>query len=146
MRGVYDMLPVQDNMDVMFRLGVEEVIAPSLTYRMDIEREIISGYVDNVEALKQAIYKEINTEPGVYPIYRNYGVKKADLFGKPKSYAYMVLCSRIEEALIDDDRIEAVHSFFYHEDKSKRDELCMSFTVDSIFGEIEMSEVSVLGI
>lgn len=120
--------------------------APSRTYQMRVSEDHILGVVDGREALKQAIYKEINTEPGVYPIYTHYGVQKADLFGKPKPYAYVVLCGRIKEKLELDDRILSVHSFRYEEEQSKRSDLCMSFSVSSIFGEIERMEVVVSGV
>lgn len=122
------------------RLELERV-KPSKTYKMDIERERIRGYCDEIVALKQAIYKELNTEKGEYVIYGNYGLKKKDLFGKEKRWAYMILTDRIRDALIDDDRINDVHNFLYNDEMSKKDNLCLSFTVDSIYGEFEVSEV-----
>lgn len=130
----------------LLRQDTESVIAPSRTYQMHIAEDRIGGEVDGREALRQAIYKEINTEPGVYPIYTTYGVQKADLFGKPKPYAFTVLCGRIKEKLELDDRIQSVHSFRYEEERSKRSDLCMSFSVSSVFGEIERMEVAVHGI
>lgn len=122
------------------RIEIEKV-KPSKTYKMDIERERIWGHCDGIEALKQAIYKELNTEKGEYVIYGDYGLKKKDLFGKEKRWAYMILTDRIKDALIDDDRINDVHSFLYIDEMSKKDNLCLSFVVDSIYGEFEMSEV-----
>lgn len=122
------------------RLELERV-KPSKTYKMDIERERIRGYCDEIEALKQAIYKELNTEKGEYVIYGNYGLKKKDLFGEEKRWAYMILTDRIRDALIDDDRINDVHNFLYNDEMSKKDNLCLSFVVDSIYGEFEVSEV-----
>lgn len=116
------------------RLELEKV-SPSLTYAMNIKNERIVGKVDEVDALKQAIYKEINTEKDVYPIYTNYGLKKKDLFGQEKRYAYMILTDRVRDCLMDDDRILDVYDFEYVEDMSEKDNLCMSFSVDSIFGE-----------
>lgn len=140
------MIPHQDEFDTAFiNGGVEITRHSSFTYRMNIEDERIIGNVDGVEALKQAIYKCINTEPD-YIIYRNYGVKKKDLFGKQKEFAYVKLCKRIEEALLFDDRINRIYNFFYQKDKSPSDELCMSFSVDSIYGTIDMEEMVSIGI
>ena len=118
-----------------------ERVKPSKTYKMDIERERIWGYCDDIEALKQAIYKELNTEKGEYVIYGEYGLKKKDLFGKEKRWAYMILTDRIRDALIDDDRINEVHSFIYNEEMSQKDNVCLSFTVDSIYGEFDVDRL-----
>ncbi|MDY3922757.1 MAG: DUF2634 domain-containing protein [Ezakiella sp.] len=118
-----------------------EKVKPSKTYRMDIVRERIIGHCDGIEALKQAIYKELNTEKGEYVIYGDYGLKKKDLFGKEKRWAYMILTDRIRECLIDDDRINDVHSFLYIDDMSRKDNLCLSFVVDSIYGEFEVDRL-----
>lgn len=118
-----------------------ERVKPSKTYKMDIERERIWGHCDDIEALKQAIYKELNTEKGEYVIYGEYGLKKKDLFGKEKRWAYMILTDRIRDALIDDDRINEVHSFIYNEEMSQKDNVCLSFTVDSIYGEFDVDRL-----
>lgn len=135
------MIPRQDKIGDLLTEGIEEEILPSLTHKMHIEEESIGGFVDDREALKQAIYKEINTEPDVYPIYNYYGVKKEDLFGKPKPYAFVEISRRIEEALILDDRILKVYGFFYHKDRSTGSKLVFAFKVDSIFGELEIKKV-----
>lgn len=140
------MIPQQDELDIAFvNNGIEVVTMPSLTYKMVVEDEKVVGTVDDIEALKQAIYKEINTEPD-FIIYENYGVKKTDLFGKPKEFAFVKLCKRIEDALTNDDRILKVYDFFYHKELSKNSDLCMSFTVDTIFGEIRFKGVLEVGI
>lgn len=115
-----------------------ERVRPSLTYALNVKNERIVGKVDEVDALKQAIYKEINTEKDVYPIYTNYGLKKKDLFGQEKRYAYMILTDRVRDCLMDDDRILDVYDFEYVEDMSEKDNLCMSFSVDSVFGEFRI--------
>ena len=50
------------------RIEIEKV-KPSKTYKMDIERERIWGHCDGVEALKQAIYKELNTEKTMFTAF-----------------------------------------------------------------------------
>lgn len=115
-------------------------VGAAKTYTMLIDDERVMGHVDGIDALKQMIYKNINTEP-VYPIYANFGVKKSDLFGIPKPYAYMEITRRIEEALMLDDRILAVRDFYYIEEMSRGSDLGFSFVVDSIYGEIKSEEV-----
>lgn len=141
------MIPTQDTLDAIFiQDGIETKTQPGKTYKMNVEAETIQNTIDGKEALAQAIYKEINTEPGL-PIYtQNYGVKKTDMFGQQKEYAFMILSDRIKNALEDDDRITKVHNFFYHRNLSKKDNLVMSFSVNSIFGRIEIEEVGFNGI
>ena len=134
------MIPATDFNDPLLEGGIEETYYPSKTYRMIIDQERIIGTVDEVEALKQMIYKQINTEP-VYQIYANFGVKKRDLYGEPKPYAFMKISGRIKEALEMDDRVLKVRNFVYMEEWSKGDNLGFTFIVDSVFGEIKGEEV-----
>lgn len=126
---------------------IEIVLQPSFTHKMLIEEERVKGYTDGEEAIKQFIYKCINTEKGIYPIYPNFGVKKRDLFGKPKNYAFVVLTRRISDALMLDDRIEDVYEFKYHEDWSQDLNLGMSFKVSLVGREkaVNIEEVLLVG-
>ena len=113
---------------------------PSKNYRMRIERNVINGYSDKLEAMKQVIYKILNTERYQYVIYSwNYGVELADLFGEPVSYVCPELQRRIEEALMQDDRITSVDSFEF--DISKRRTVIVTFVVHTIFGDVESEKV-----
>ena len=126
---------------------IEIVLQPSFTHKMLIDEERVKGYTDGEEAVKQFIYKCINTEKGIYPIYPNFGVKKRDLFGKPKNYAFVVLTRRITDALMLDDRIEDVYEFKYHEDWSQDLNLGMSFKVSLVGREktVNIEEVLLVG-
>ena len=85
---------------------------PSNTYKMSINDEKIKGKTDTIEAVKQAVYKILNTERYDYPIYSwNYGIELKDLFGMSRDYAISELPRRITEALITDDRIISVEDF-----------------------------------
>lgn len=122
---------------------VEVLIQPSFTHKMHIEEEKVKGYIEiQSEAVRQMIYKCINTEQGAYPIYEQFGIKKRDLFGKRKEYAFMVLSRRITEALLLDDRIKEVTDFVYMKELSKEDRLAMRFKVKTISGsEVTIEEV-----
>lgn len=109
--------------------NIEVVEQASFTHKMLIDEERVIGHTDGMDAIKQFIYKCINTEKGIYPIYPNFGVKKRDLFGRQKTYAFVVLTRRITDALMLDDRIKDVYDFRYHEDWSKDLNLGMSFKV-----------------
>ena len=108
---------------------------PSLTYAVDYGNTgQITGYCDETEAMKQAIYKIINTERYQYIIYSwNYGIELSDLFGHPIPYVYAEAQRRIIEALMQDDRITNVYDFTWSH--NARDVAC-HFTVDTVFGTI----------
>lgn len=122
-------------------------IQPSFTHKMHIDEERVYDYVDEIVAYKQMVYKCINTERGIYPIYPNFGVKKNDLFGRPKELAFIKLTRRIEDALMLDDRTVRVYDFEYVEEWSKDENLGMRFKVDTIFdnSDLEIEEVLNLG-
>lgn len=108
---------------------------PSKTYREDFQYFRIAGKADGHAAMRQAIYKILNTERYEYPIYSwNYGIQLEDLFGMPIPYVCTELERKIKEALEWDDRIDLVDTFNF--DLSKRNIVSVSFTVHTIFGDI----------
>ena len=73
---------------------------PSKTYKMDLEGNTTRGFTDDLEAMKQVVFKILNTERYVYPIYSwNYGIETMDLYGEPVSWVCPELERRITEAL-----------------------------------------------
>ena len=107
------------------------------TYTFNVEYggdKQIKGYTDELEAMKQAIYKIINTERYQYLIYSwNYGIELADLFGQPIPYVYAELERRIREALLNDDRISDVYDFSFSND---RGDVSVDFSVKTTFGTL----------
>lgn len=123
-----------------FTADFKTVEQPSKTYRMDMERNIIAGYTDGLEAVKQAVYKILHTERYDYIIYSfNYGSELKDLFGEQMTYVTSEIKRRIKEALMQDDRIIDVNGFELDRD---REELHVYFNVISTEGEFE-SEVTI---
>ncbi len=112
---------------------------PSKNYKMYFEQEVVNGYWDELEAMKQVIFKILNTERYQYLIYSwNYGIELEDLFGKPVKYVCPELERRIREALLQDSRIEAVNSFEF--DISKRHVVAVTFNAQTVFGNLEMGK------
>ena len=108
--------------------SIEIVKDPSLSYKLDLEKERVRKYVDGIESIKQAIYKILSTERYTYTAYDwQYGIELNDLIGQSKSLIKAVLPDRIKEALLVDDRIEDVLDFSF-EDISKT-ELSVTFKV-----------------
>ncbi len=113
---------------------------PTHTYKMNLESNLIRGYTDGQEAMKQAIYKILNTERYQYVMYSwNYGIELLDLYGEPVSYVCPELERRITEALTWDDRIQSVDNFEFN--ISKRGEVLVTFTAHTVFGVVVAEKV-----
>ncbi len=94
----------------------------------------LSGYVDELEAVKQTVYLILSTERYEYNIYSwDYGVELVDLIGQPMPYVMAELPRRITEALTTDDRIDDVVDFEF---EHKGNKLLTTFTVVSNVGAI----------
>lgn len=107
----------------------------SNTFRVRYEEDYkLLGMCDDIEAMKQAIFKIINTERYKYLIYDwNYGIELNDLIGEPIPYVYAEIERRIKEALLADNRIKEVTDFRFSNNGG--DVLCL-FTANTIYGEI----------
>ena len=91
---------------------ITEVNYPSRTYKINLDKDRISGYTDDLDAIKQAIYLILSTERYQHIIYSwDYGVELLDLIGKPIPYVMSELPRRIKEALTQDNRISDVVDF-----------------------------------
>lgn len=129
------MIP-ETNVDIDLELEETEEIQPSRTYRISGNK--IQGFVDGLEALKQAIYKVLNTERYEYPIYSfSYGIELENLIGKDPVFVQVELQRRIRECLMQDDRITDVDNFKF---ELIGDEIKCTFDVHSIYGEITASQ------
>lgn len=125
------MLP-QTNFE--FDTDFDIVSQPSYTFKLNSD-ENIKGFVDDLQAVKQAIYLILNTQRYQYLIYDwDYGVEFDDLIGCDKNYAIVQIQSRITDALLQDDRIEAVVDFEF---ETKKKSITAYFVVKTIFGDVE---------
>lgn len=112
---------------------------PDLTYKLNPDKNKISGYADQQEAYKQAVYKLLSTERYEHIIYSwNYGVELKDLFGQPIPYVVPELERRITEAVMQDDRTKSVDNFEF--DTSKFGIVAVKFRANSIYGEVEITK------
>lgn len=117
-------------------LKVENLVEANKTYKMSTDK--IQGFAEEIIALKQAIYKVLNTEKYEYPIYGfSYGIELESLIGKDVSYVKIELKRRIRECLLEDNRITNVDNFEF---SVSGDELTCNFYVYSIYGEITISK------
>lgn len=130
------MIPVVND-DLVNDFEIEQ--EPSRTYKMHLDKKRISGYTDNLDAVKQAAYVILNIERYEHLIYSwNIGIELNDLYGKPISFVLPELKRRIPEALTQDDRILTVDAFSFETSKGK---VHARFTVHTIFGNFEMDRV-----
>ncbi|BBH19865.1 hypothetical protein Back11_12100 [Paenibacillus baekrokdamisoli] len=113
--------------------ALQEVVSePSLTYRLDPTLGRIVGLIDGLEAVKQSVYKILQTERFVYPIYSsNYGCELI------RNDNITIEFERwITDALTQDDRIEGISDFEYTQ---SGDTATLSFSVESTFGKFNVS-------
>lgn len=106
----------------------------SYTYNINRNSNRISGYIDNKDAIIQAIYLILQTERYESLIYNwYYGVELDNLIGKNPDFVSNELQRRIKEALIEDDRIIDVTDFNI---SFKADNAQLNFLVQSNIGDI----------
>ena len=126
------MLPLNDK-DI---LQINESTEPSSTFFIDFEKGRISGFIDEKEAVKQAIMLILNTERYKFLIYSwNYGAELEALIGTHPDIVEDEAERLISEALLQDDRITTVYDFEF---SRNRDTLLVNFKVDSIYGDIDV--------
>lgn len=129
------MLP-KVNDDLIIDFKIKEI--PSNTYKLYINSNTITGLVDGIEAVKQAVYLMLNIERYRHIIYSwNYGIELCDLIGKPSYFVISELERIISEALMQDNRIKGVSDFAFKTEKGK---VYADFTVNTIYGKFKTSK------
>ena len=110
---------------------------PSKTY--EVIHNLVDGWIDALDAMRQAVEKVLSTERFEYPIYTdNYGTELMDLIGAPFQYALSDTERRIQEALSVDDRIVEVTDFDLLQTSS--DSLLVTFNVTTIYGKLDIQK------
>lgn len=107
---------------------------PSMVYKMDLNGDSIRGFCDGVEAVKQAVFRMLQTERYQYIIYPWwYGIETLDLYGEPVTWVCPELERRITEALLVDSRITSVTDFEH--DLSIKGIVHTTFIVHTVYGD-----------
>lgn len=110
----------------------------SKTFKLNTDKNVITGIVDKIEALKQSIYIYLGIERFENLIYSwNIGLQTKDLIGEDYPYVCSELKRRISDCLTYDDRINSVDSFSFSKNK---DNLSISFTVCTIYGNVNVTK------
>lgn len=106
------------------------------TYFLDFDTNRIGGFISGKEAIKQAILKIINTKRYAFEIYDwSYGSETDELIGKDMKTAEVFAEVYIEDALLNDDRIEKIENF---EIKKGRNFIAVKFKVATVLGDIDI--------
>ena len=112
---------------------------PSKDFSLEYEKNTVNGIREGLLEIRQAVYFILNTERYQYLIYPwSYGVELRDLIGKQMEYVIPEIERRITEALLQDDRIDAVDGFEFEQQKSK---LKVTFVVHTNIGNLEVIKV-----
>ena len=118
----------------------DDELEATQTYLMNIESNRIRGYTDDLDAVRQAVYKILNTERYENVIYSwDYGIETYDLYGEDDTYVIPELQRRIEDALSIDERIVECLDFEF--EKNQKNTILVKFTVSTIYGNTDIEQV-----
>lgn len=117
----------------------EETQIPSRTYKLDLDRGRIVGYVDDEEAIQQAAAKILRTPRfGCYAYNDQYGSEIMRLLGDKnvtREYIEVEMDFLLNDALCADGRFLGIEDLKMTFDG---DEAFFSFTADTTFGKLAM--------
>lgn len=115
---------------------------PSKTYKLDLDRGRIAGYVDGQEAVRQAIRKAIITPRFKCLIYdHQYGSEVEDAVtvnDATREYTEAAVPGFVRDALRPDTRVLDVYDFGF---EFEEDKAYIRFVADTIFGKVSIEEV-----
>ena len=112
---------------------------PSKTFKLNHNNLTVTGTIDQIQAVEQAVFLILNVERYQWLIFSwNYGVELHNLIGEDPEYCLPEIERRVREALLQDDRITTVQDFQFEINKKQ---VLATFTVVSIFGEINVEKV-----
>ena len=115
----------------------QDNIIPSKTYYINRNTNRISGYIDDKDAIVQAIYLILSTERYESVIYNwYYGTEFDSLVGKDRDFVKSELKRRIAEAILEDDRILDVTDF---DISFNKDVANVVFLVETNIGDININ-------
>lgn len=107
---------------------------PSLTYRLGAST--VSGQIDKLESIKQAVYHILMTERYSSSVYdEDYGVEFNQYIGKDRGFITADIENTLREALCQDDRITDVQ--VNDVSKSGESSCLIQFTVFTIYGNFD---------
>lgn len=120
---------------------LEIVKMPSLAFKVDFQKKRMSGTVDQLAAIKQAVFIILHTERFKHMIYSDhFGTELENLIGTNPLYVKSELERRITEALLQDDRMTSIEDFQFVFNENN---VLVTFTVKTEYGSFqETTEVN----
>lgn len=124
-------------------IDIDNTSVSNLTYRVDLKNKRIYGKINDIESVKQSVFKILSTERQSNVIYDvNYGVELERFIGIDKDFIISDIERTITDALTVDDRITGISNFTANEVSS--DTLYLEFIVETVYGDIKIeSEVMI---
>ena len=114
---------------------VQTVQQTSRTWQLDFEAGRVSGMIDNLDAVRQAVFKILQTDRFGQLIYSfNYGNELTRLIGMSPLFVQSEATRIIQEALLIDDRIRGVQDVSV---SIEGDSMTISFTVITQYGSFQ---------
>lgn len=113
---------------------------PSRTYSLnDLQNGGAVGLIDDLEAIKQTVYKILMTNRYEFPIYSpSYGAELSGSIGKNQALMKSELKRQISEALLWDDRITDITDFVFEIDGESA---LVKFSVVSEYGSFQQEAI-----
>ncbi|MBD2846185.1 DUF2634 domain-containing protein [Paenibacillus sp. IB182496] len=119
-------------------LAVTSRSAPSLTWRLDMTRGRIAGMTDGLEAIRQAVFKVLQTARFRHVIYSaDYGSELHTLIGRQPAYVRTEAERMLREALLQDGRITDIRDL---QVAVVGDKLTVTFGVVTVEGQLNIEE------
>lgn len=115
-------------------------VYPSKTYKVDLTKKRIIGYVDGLEAIIQAVVKNFYTERYAYVIYSpDYGIEIEQYIAQDFDYIKSDIQRTVRECLANDDRITGMYDFNC-ELGEQLDSMLITFRLGTVDGVIDFSQ------
>ena len=126
--------------DTSLEDSTETIIIPSKTYKMSEER--IAGYVDNLEAVKQAVYHILNVERYSCDIYDDdYGVELEQYIGESFEYLEVTIEDTLNQLYLIAARKKVKCSFKKYLELIKNESLKVNVNAKKSNLVINLSEI-----
>ncbi|ODP29935.1 hypothetical protein PTI45_00710 [Paenibacillus nuruki] len=133
------MIPIGLQLPPEQAIDTETVTMPGLTYQVGWERGVITGMIDGLDSIRQAVLKILNTERYQYLIYsEDYGTEWQQILGQDHLFVRAEIQRMITEALLQDDRIEQIVDFQTY--WTSGEDIRVSFTVQTRYGSFQINE------
>ncbi|EAC8001230.1 DUF2634 domain-containing protein [Listeria monocytogenes] len=114
-----------------------DVPLPSKTYKLVNGRVV--GFIDDLDAVRQAVEKILRTERFEWIIYtESYGIELSDLIGEQIELVKAEVERLITESILIDDRVLSIEDFTISGEE--KNTLWVSFNVVTMFGMLNFKK------